>query len=256
MHRLMAVITVAVGVVSVGPACSGNPTPGSAIQTTIPSMQPTTTEAVASAAPTTPAVTSPGAGSPSAASQTSAATPTLATDSASWDAFVAAIDPTVRASEVVGDWHVVYTLADYDGEGVDYHPYIPVGADELWEWTVSLKCDVGPCNIHFDAYNAILNDTFPSGLDWNAEKEFYYSSGVTAAPAAFCHDSSGGRITDSYEVEQALSLVPTQAMAGDDGGLMASEMNGRRVDVGRPVEGMPETCGVFTELWSIHATRP
>jgi hypothetical protein len=91
-------------------------------------------------------------------------------------------------------------------------------------------------------------------MDWQPEPGYYRSSGITAAPAAYCHDASGGRIPDSYEVEQTLSLVPSQASPSEAG--QAADMLGRRVDVGRPVAGMPATCGTFTELWSIRATRP
>jgi hypothetical protein len=167
---------------------------------------------------------------------------------------VASIDPNVRESSIAGDWLVTYTLVEFNSEGTDYAPYIAVGGEEEWEWTVTPDCPSGPCHVHFDAYNALLGLTYPSGIDWDAQKTDYFSSGVTAAPAAFCRDQNGARIPDSFEVEQTLLLVPQSADPAE-AGLSATELTGIRVDQGRPTAGMPESCGTFTEIWTVHAVR-
>jgi len=197
--------------------------------------------------------TAPSSTAPSSTAPSSGAPLSLGPDS--WDELVASIDRGIRESSVDAKWEVSFRLLDFTSVGTDYRPYLAIGSDEKWTWTVERKCANGPCDVRFDAFNARLGQTYPSGLRWDASKGTYYSIGVTAEPAAFCKNANGSRIPGSYEVEQTLFLVPRSTNAGTSGPI-ATELIGVRVDKGRPATGMPASCGTFTEVWGFHAVRP
>jgi hypothetical protein len=187
-----------------------------------------------------------------AASPTSTAFPDPSTGA--WAELVESLDPAVRSADIEGAWAVTFTLVGFEGEGVDYQPYLKIGGEEDWTWTVTPDCPSGPCDVHFEAKSPLLSGTFPSTLDWLSDRAYYHSQGITPLPQAYCRDDAGARIPDSYQVEQSIFLVPRNAETVT-GEARATELVGARIDIGMPVEGMPSDCGTFQESYAIRAQR-
>ena len=192
--------------------------------------------------------------SPSGAAASATSTVFPDPSSGAWAQLVASVDPAVRSADIEGAWAVTFTLVGFEGEGVDYQPYLKIGGEEDWTWTVTPDCPSGPCDVHFEARSPLLSGTFLSTLDWLPDHEYYHSQGITALPQAYCRDEGAARIPDSYQVEQTIFLVPKSAETVT-GEARATELLGVRIDIGMPVEGMPFDCGTFQESYAIRAER-
>lgn len=238
----ICVVVSALAVATVG--CAGADSSSSGSQ----SPSPQTPVASPSASPSAFVEPSPNTASPDPGAHANATIE-------SFDDFVASIDPLIRESSIAGEWTVTFTLVTFNGEGVDYRPYLPIGGTEEWTWTVTPRCEIGPCDVRYEATSGKLSGVFPSSLRWSVEGARYFSEGMTALAQANCRDEGGRRIPDSYQVRQNLLIVPITS-AGPGGDEEATQLAGLRVDKGMPVAGMPANCGTFTEGWRMEANRP